>query len=62
MDSKKSEAFPKTILGFLGYALREIAARRRWWLLPFWVLLAAVGLFILLSGGSALLPAVYIAF
>lgn len=62
METGKGEDFPRTIPGFLGYVLRKIVARRRWWLIPFWILLAALGLFLMLSGGSYLLPAVYIAF
>lgn len=56
------EAVPRTIGGFLVFTFREILKRRKWLLLPVWVLLAVVGVLLLLSGGSTLLPVIYIAF
>lgn len=59
-DSKKE--IPRTMTGFMRFVLKEIVIQRKWLLLPFWILLLAIGIFILLGGGSALLPAIYIAF
>jgi hypothetical protein len=52
---------PKTIREFLAATFGLIRARRRWALLPLWVLLAAVGILLALSGGSSLLPVIYLA-
>lgn len=53
---------PRTIGAFLLFVLKKIIARRKLMLLPLWVLLAVVGVLLLLSGGSSLLPVIYIAF
>lgn len=58
--STSGDAHP-SISTFLGWSLGRILAKRRWLLLPLWLLLALVGLLILLSGGSALLPVIYLA-
>lgn len=46
--------------------LREILAlirlHRRWALLPVWLVLAALSLFIALAGGGSVLPAIYALF
>ena len=55
-------AIPRTLGGFLMFTLKGIIKRRKWLLLPVWVLLAVVGVLLLLSGGSSLLPVIYIAF
>lgn len=52
---------PATIREFLVSTFGLIRARRRWALLPLWVLLAAVGILLALSGGSSLLPVIYLA-
>jgi hypothetical protein len=59
---EKDPVVPRTIPGFLRLVLRRIMERRKWWLLPLWVVLVVLGILILLSGGSYLLPAIYIAF
>jgi hypothetical protein len=53
---------PRTIPGFLRYMFVQLVTRRRWILLPLWILLALIGLLLLLSGNSALLPGIYIGF
>ena len=59
---KAQKHVPRSLWGFLFFVLREIAAQRKWLLVPVWILLAAVALLMLLGGGSSLLPAIYIAF
>ena len=57
-----AERIPRTISGFLLFVLKQIVRQRKWLLLPLWVILAVVGVLLLLSGGSSLLPVIYIAF
>lgn len=51
---------PRKMGPFMVFIFREIVRQKKWLLLPVWVLLAAIGIFILLGGGSAILPAIYI--
>lgn len=51
---------PRKMGPFIVFVLKEILRQKKWLLLPIWVLLAAIGLFIILGGGSAILPAIYI--
>ena len=62
VDEKVTRQIPRSILGFIGFVFKEIRAQRKWLLLPVWILLAAIGLILLLGGGSSLLPVIYIAF
>lgn len=55
-------ASKRELTEFLTGLLRRIVSSRRWWLLPVWLLLAAIGLVILLAGGPNILPVLYIAF
>ena len=55
-------AVPRTITGFLRVTFRRIVSQRKWMLLPLWVLLAVVAILLVLSGGSSLLPVIYLAF
>ncbi len=60
--TEESEKVPRTIGGFLLFVLKQIMRQRKWLLLPLWVILAVIGVLLLLSGGSSLLPVIYIAF
>lgn len=51
---------PRHLKAFLFFLLQQIIAKRRFWLLPFWVLLVGLGIVLFLSGNGALLPAIYI--
>lgn len=46
----------------LFYLLLLIRDNRKWWLLPMWLVLALLGLFISLTGNHAMLPAIYALF
>lgn len=59
---KTPEQSPISIREFLGAVLRRLLARRKWWLIPLWLVLVALGLLLMLGGGPNLLPAIYIAF
>lgn len=59
MEEKK---IPRTTKEFLFWLLARIRKKKQWWLMPFWVLLAALGIALALSGNGALLPAIYLAF
>lgn len=59
MEQKK---IPRTTKAFLFWLLDRIIQKKQWWLMPFWLLLAALGLALALSGNGALLPAIYLAF
>jgi hypothetical protein len=56
------ERMPKTIPKFLRFILQKTLAQGKWWLLPLWIVLAILGILLILSGNSYLLPAIYIAF
>lgn len=58
----KPIAVPRTTWAFLRFVLERIRVTRRWWLMPFWIVLAAVALVLFLTGNGALLPAIYLAF
>lgn len=60
--TEEPEKVPRTIGGFLLFVFKQIVRQRKWLLLPLWVILAVVGVLLLLSGGSSLLPVIYIAF
>jgi hypothetical protein len=49
----------RELLFFLLVLIRE---NRKWWLLPLWLVLALLGLFIGLTGNTSLLPAIYALF
>jgi hypothetical protein len=53
---------PRTTKEFLFWLLDRIKKRKQWWLMPFWILLVALGIALYLSGNGALLPAIYLAF
>lgn len=61
-DQSQTAAVPRTTGAFLRWVLMRIIQTRRWWLMPFWVLLLAVALVLFLTGNGALLPAIYMAF
>lgn len=53
---------PGRLWEFLKETLLAIVTQRRWLLLPLWVLMAVLAILLALTGNSALLPAIYIAF
>jgi len=61
-DTKTVREIPRTLSGFTFFLLKEIWRQKKWFLLPLWILLAALALVIVLGGGSSLLPVIYIAF
>ena len=66
VNPEKQEAaastLPRTTPAFLIWLLKRILQQKKWWLFPVWILLAALGLTLFLSGNGALLPAIYLAF
>lgn len=59
-DQKNNESpVPRTTGAFLKWTFRQIMNTKKWWLIPFWVLLAVLALVLFLSGNGALLPAIY---
>jgi hypothetical protein len=56
------EKKPKTTKELLLYLLRRIIERKRWFLLPLWLLLAVLGVLLILTGNTYILPVIYIAF
>lgn len=59
-DRRQSE-IPRDIRGFLRFTAKEIIRKKRWMLIPFWLVLAVVGVILVLSGNAHLLPAIYLA-
>lgn len=62
LNSKEKMIVPRSLMGFAMFTGQEIYRRKKWILLPAWVLLAALALLIFLGGGSSLLPAIYLSF
>ncbi|MGE3260717.1 MAG: DUF5989 family protein [Bacteriovoracia bacterium] len=60
-EEKKTEA-PRTIGDFLKFTFWKMIEKKKLYLFPMWILLAAIALLLVLSGNSHLLPAIYIAF
>jgi len=63
--SKDSEITEKkvsrrTILGLVIFLFKELSRQKKWFLLPLWVLLAAIALLLFISSSSFILPAIYI--
>ncbi len=58
-EQKNAKKVPRTTGAFLLWTFIKIKESRRWWLFPFWVLLAVLALILFLSGNGALLPAIY---
>jgi len=57
------EATPAPTLPlFLWKLLKEIVRQKKFFLILAWMVLAAIGMLIVLSGTSAVLPAIYMAF
>lgn len=50
---------PRTTGAFLRWTFTKIYTAKKWWLLPFWLILAFLALVLFLSGNGALLPAIY---
>lgn len=61
VEGKRGKA-PNRLWEFLKETLLAIVTQRRWLLLPLWVLMAVLAILLALTGNSALLPAIYIAF
>lgn len=57
-----TEPPPQKTKEFLLLLLRRIIEKKKWFLVPLWILLAAIGLILVLTGNIHLLPAIYIAF
>lgn len=53
---------PRTTSEFLIWLWNRIWSRRKWWLIPAWILLVVLGTILFLTGNGALLPAIYVAF
>lgn len=58
VENKKNQV-PRTTGAFLKWTFAQIKQTKKWWLIPFWVLLAVIALVLFLSGNGALLPAIY---
>ncbi|MDD2717159.1 MAG: hypothetical protein PHW04_14810 [Candidatus Wallbacteria bacterium] len=50
----------RTLPGLLIFLLKELLRKKKWILLPLWVLLAAIALILFLTGSPAILPAIYL--
>jgi hypothetical protein len=59
---KSEEAPPATTWGFLVFVFKAVIKKKKYWLLPFWILLLAIAITLFLTGNGALLPAIYLAF
>lgn len=65
-DPKKQDVVikdevPRKIFPFVFYLLKVIKSKKKYWLIPFWILLLIVALILFLSGNGAMLPAIYLA-
>ncbi len=62
IDSINKQKAPRTIKGFISIVFKEIIRQKKWYLLPVWIIFAALALALFLGGSSYLLPAIYISF
>ena len=58
-NSEIKKIVPRTTGAFLRWTFTQIYTAKKWWLIPFWVILAFLALVLFLSGNGALLPAIY---
>lgn len=61
-EKKTAEHTPQKTKEFLILLLHRIIQKKKWFLIPFWILLVAIGIILVLTGNAHLLPAIYIAF
>lgn len=61
-NALKPDEIPRTVPGFLHYLFKQIIRKRKWLLIPLWILLAIIAALLMISGSSYLLPGIYIAF
>ncbi len=62
-EAKNNKGVKRSIPGLLIYLFQEILNKKKWFLLPLWILLVAIALILLISGTSSyILPAIYIGF
>lgn len=59
-ESQNKKPVKRTLPGLITFLFHEILTQKKWVLLPLWALLAAVGILLIISGSSSILPAVYI--
>ena len=50
----------RTLTGLLMFLFVQAWRKKKWILLPLWILLISLALIILLTGNSSILPAIYI--
>lgn len=64
MEQKKEpeKKIPRTLGAFLKFTLIKVIEKKKFYLIPIWILAAAIALLLFLSGNAHLLPALYIAF
>jgi hypothetical protein len=62
LSSPEKKAPPRKTKEFVYFMFAEIVRKRKWFLLPVWVLLVVVAVILFLTGNTHLLPAIYIAF
>jgi hypothetical protein len=60
--SSASAEPPRTTKAFLSWLFARIWRQKKYWLLPVWAFLVALGIALYLTGNGALLPAIYLAF
>jgi len=59
-SKENKDPVKRTLPGMIIFLFKEILYQKKWILLPLWVLLAVIGIILLISGSSSILPAVYI--
>ena len=59
--TEQKKDVPRTLKEFLQFLWTRISQSKKWWLLPFYLVLIALAIALVLSGNGALLPAIYVA-
>ena len=59
--TEQKKDVPRTLKDFLRFLWTRISQSKKWWLLPFYLVLIALAIALVLSGNGALLPAIYLA-
>lgn len=59
---QSQDQMPKKLIPFCFWLLKKILEKKKWWLLPVWILIVMIAIILVLSGHGSILPIIYLAF